>query len=675
MASTIFAASLLLAAAPKGMLDKDSLSQLKQLKQQIEDNKEFAEGVIKATQRKFGFLVTDDGREIYLSPEEMLKAFPDDRVRILVTRSEGDKSAGTKAAREKVSGRIEKILKPGVAEFTGRYVVKGKGHFVEPDLPRNNRWIFLPPAARKNAKPGDLIACKLARHPFPQGKPQAKVLRVIGPESAQGIAADYMIARFDLEPEWPKDWQKSLLAPDPAARTDLSAVAFVTIDAPGTQDMDDALYAEPTDSGWQLSIAIADVAALVAPGTELDKLAQRRATSVYLPGRPVPMLPPALAVESCSLLAGLDRPALVCNLNLASDGQVLDCSFQEATIASRAKLSYEQVACYLDSQQADAEVEPHTANLDALKNATAALLARRRADSLVIAGRQEFKLVLNEQGKLDHIEELVKNSAHSLVEECMVAVNRCAAEWIGDRGLFIEHPGFRPERLPDVRKLADEFLGLKDVAFESSEGYTQLMKAIDDETLAFPLRAVLSRLLERSRLSLTPRPHQGMGLARYTTVTSPIRKYSDLLCQRMIKARLRQQSVPQLANKLIEALERRLDNARQARYQMEQWLKCEYLEPLQGQTLPGVVTQVNSNGFTVRLDQHLVEGFVETRQLQEKFSFDPMRLRLKSDRCTIELHQAVNVTIASVDRKQRSIRFQLALPTEATAASTSVAEA
>lgn len=657
------------------MLDKDSLSQLKQLKQQIEDNKEFADGVIKGTQRKFGFLVTDDGREIYLSPEEMQKAFPDDRVRILVVRTEGDKQAGSKTARDKVSGRIEKILKPGVSEFTGRYVVKGKGHFVEPDLPRNNRWIFIPPAARKNAKPGDLIACKLARHPFPQGKPQAKILRVIGPETAQGIAAEYMIAKFELEPEWPRDWQKSLASGDPSSRVDLTALPFVTIDAPGTQDMDDALFAEPADGGWQLQVAIADVAALVPAGSELDKLAQRRATSIYLPGRPVPMLPPALAVERCSLLAGLERPALVCSLKIAGDGEILAFQFQEATIISRAKLAYEQVANFLDTRQADAEVEPHSGTLQALQGAASALLARRKQDNLVIAGRQEFRLVLNDQARLDHIEQLSKTSAHSLVEECMVAVNRCAAQWFGDRGLFIEHPGFRPERLPDVRKLADELLGLKDVAFDSIEGYMQLMKAIDDEALAFPLRAVLSRLLERSRLSLTPRPHQGMGLPCYSTVTSPIRKYSDLLCQRMIKAKLNQQPVPQLANKLVEGLEQRLDIARQARYQMEQWLKCEYLEPLQGQTLPGVVTQVNSNGFTVRLDQHLIEGFVETRQLEEKFSFDPMRLRLKSDRCTVELQQAVNVTIASVDRKQRSIRFQLALPTETAETPASAAEA
>lgn len=658
------------------MLDKDSLSQLKQLKQQIEESKEHAEGTVKATQRKFGFLVTDDGREVYLSPDEMQKVFPGDRARILVVRSvqQGAGKSG-EAAKEKVSGRIEKVLKSAVTEFAGRYVVKGKGHFVEPDLHHNQRWIFVPPAARNGASDGDYVLCKLSRHPYPHGKPQAKVLQVIGNDAQAGIEADFVIARFQLQPDWPADWNTQLAPATEDGREDLSGVAFVTIDAPSTQDMDDALYAEATDSGWRLQVAIADAAAILVENSALDKQARRRATSVYLPGRPVPMLPTELANERCSLLPGERRPALVCQLDISTDGTIQQFRFVEATVISQAKLSYEQVAGYIDKAEADAALQPHSDNLSALKDVAAALLANRRQHHLVIPARPEFRMILNPQQKLERVEAVDKSSAHQLVEECMVAVNRSAAEFIGERGLFIEHPGFRPERIPDVKKLAGEHLSLSDVDFASPAGYLQLMKSIDDEALDFPLRAVLSRLLERSRLVSGPRPHQGMGLNCYTTVTSPIRKYGDLVCQRIIKAKIHQRPQPACDKALLELLQQRQDNARQARSQMEQWLKCDYMAALVGQTLEGVVTQVNSNGFSVRLDQHLIEGFVETRQLQEKFSFDPMRLRLKSNDCTIGLNQRVRVVVSSVDRKLRSIRFTLATSTSAATTESAAAEA
>lgn len=635
------------------MLDKNSLSQLKQLKQQIEDDKEFADGIVKGTQRKFGFLVTADNREIYLPPDEMQKVFPGDRIRIQVFTEKGKNNSS------KARGEIKKLLDSPLKSFAGRYVVKGKGHFVEPDLPNLSRWIFIPPAARNGAKEGDYIYCQLTRHAYPQAKPQAKVLEVIGPADRSGIEADYIVSKFQLDPGWPEDWDTQLSEIDLSSREDLSQIPFITIDAATTQDMDDALYATANDQGWLLQVAIADPSATLTADSALEKLIQHRATSVYLPGRPTAMLPDGLANDRCSLLAAQPRPALVCTLQINSDGSIDSAQFSEAQICSQAKLSYQQVAAFLDQQQADADCQAHAETLNALQAVTQALLDNRRREHLVIPGRQDYRLVLNDQKKLERIEPISKSSAHQLVEECMIATNRSAAEFMGDSGLFIEHPGFRPERLPDVKKLAEEQLSLTDIAFETPQGYRQLMNSIDDDALEFPLRAVLSRLLERSRLSTTPKPHYGMGLSRYTTITSPIRKYSDLLAHRMIKAKLRGETVPSCPDSLLQSLQSRQDNARQASYQMEQWLKCQYLEPLTGQHCSGEVTQVNSNGFTVRLAEHLIEGFVETRQLDEKYSFDPMRLRLKSKSQTIELGQTLEVTIAEVDSKQRRIRFTL----------------
>lgn len=635
------------------MLNNDSLNQLKQLKQSIEDQKEYAEGVVKGTQRRFGFVILEDGREIYLSPDEMQKVFPGDRVRILIT---SDK-------KKKPNGTLEALLESTLTEFTGRYVVKGQGHFVEPDLPRLSRWIFIPPSARKEAKVGDFVHCKISRHPYPQAKPQAKVLRVIGAQEQVGIEADYVIAKFGLQQPWPQDWQDNLEEVDSTLREDLSDLPFVTIDAASTLDLDDALYARASDDGWQLQVAIADPCALIAPGSALDQSICERGSSIYLPGQAVAMLPQELANDICSLAPKQLRPALVCQMEISADGSIASYQMLAAMVQSQAKLSYQEVADSINNtDSASEDCLAQQDNIAALQQVATALRKHRQEHHLVIDGRQDYHLILDEQRKLARIDAQEKNSAHILVEECMVATNRCASDMLGTQGIFIGHEGFRSERLPDVRKLAEEQLDLTETDFAEPQGYNLLMHKVQEANSEFPLRNVLSRLLTRSRLSASVTPHYGMGLPAYTTFTSPIRKYSDFLVHRQIRAKLLSQTPATPTQEQLDSLQQTLDNARQARFQMEQWLKCQYMQPLLGKRFKGQVSQVNSNGFTVRLDENYIEGFVETRQLDEKYSFDPMRLRLKSKSRTIELDQAIEVVVQEVNCDQRSIRYTITAP-------------
>ncbi|MGK0498757.1 MAG: VacB/RNase II family 3'-5' exoribonuclease [Oceanicoccus sp.] len=642
------------------MLDISALSQLKQLKKEIKDSKEYASGIVKGTQRNFGFVVLEDKREIFLSPDEMQKVFPGDNVRILITTQ----VAKDNKSKAKVSGSLEKLINSPLGEFTGRYIVKGQGHFVEPDINNFSRWIFIPPQARKNAQNGDYIQCKIRRHPYAQGKPQAGILTVIGAADKPGIEAEVVSAKFQRAPPWPKDWQQQLTEVNDSEREDLKATAFVTIDGSHTQDMDDALYAKTTANGWQLSVAIADPGAIIETDSPLDQVIRKRAISSYLPGNVIPMLPEELSNQRCSLAAEEQRPALVCEININADGDIADYRMLQALVTSQAKLNYQQVSEFLDGSDDPAVAEHcqlHQQVLNCLKDISRQLLTKRKQDNLVIPNRQEYRLVLNEQKKLDHIAPQHKNSAQQLVEECMIAANRCAADLLGDSGLFISHSGFRPERLPDVKKLADEQLNLKDIDFASPAGYQQLMQSIDDEALSYPLRAVLSRLLERSKLTTVPAAHYGMALPRYTTFTSPLRKYSDLLVHRLIKAKLelKDQPVAVPSDAILEQVQQGQDASRQAKYQFEQWLKCQFIKPMLGQCFSGEVSQINSNGFTVRLNDNFIEGFVETRLLPDKYSFDPMRLRLSSKQLVIELNQAIDIEVSDVDVEQRSIRFTL----------------
>ncbi|MET0379038.1 MAG: VacB/RNase II family 3'-5' exoribonuclease [Spongiibacteraceae bacterium] len=649
------------------MLNSDALSQLRSLKQQIEDDRQNNTGTVKGSQGRFGFVVLDDGREIYLPAEQMQRVFPDDRVIIdVITGADGKQSAA-----------VESLIESPLRDFTGHYVIRDNAHFVEPDLPRLSRWIFLPPKQRLPIKGdnkrmpqhGDLVRARITRHPHADGKPAARIEALIGTPNDAFIAARYALARFNLPDSNLNYHDGDLLKPDFAARHDLTALPFVTIDNADTRDMDDALHVETRDDGWRVFVAIADPTAWIKPGSGLEQAIAARTNTVYLPGLTVAMLPDVLANERCSLLAGEERLALVCSIDINSDGAITHREFCEAKIRSQAKLSYGDVAAALADTTRVIDARD---TLEKLFAVAKTLRAHRGRENLLMPERPDYRLVLDDNGQIADIERQLKNDAQLIVEECMVAANRCAADFLcesvdgesaGDgSALFVCHAGFRSERREPIAQMLSTELPEKSANDTTVLAqYIDLIQALDNmPATAPPLRAILSRWLERSQLATSATPHFGMGLPRYTTFTSPIRKYSDFLVHRAIKARLQHKKSAAITPEQLAQMQERLDRSRQAAHLAEQWLKCVYLQKLPAKTvLPGTIAHINSSGFTVRLDATGIEGFVDTRLLPEKYSFDANTLRLSSGGRVYQLEQPIDVTVSAIDVKKRSINFAM----------------
>jgi len=646
------------------MLNADALSQLRQLKSDIEDNKVVFPGTVKATNGRFGFVALDEGRDVFLPPEEMQKVLPGDRVNI--TEQEGDKG--------KTQGVVDELLETGLDTFVGRYLVRGKGHFVVPETPGINRWIFIPPKERQNAEPDDYIYCRIHRHPIKDGKGQAKILKVIGKTGEAGIERSFTVATFDLPDTWPEAVSKQAESLDESVietrgegREDRTDQPYVTIDSPGTQDMDDALLAEPNATGWKLSIAIADPTAVVEPGSPAEQEAFRRATAIYFPGEPLPMLPDTLSTRLCSLMPEVKRLALVCDLQVNNDGSLGEYSFHQAVIRSHGKLSYELVSNLIEGREADdvkALPESVSNSLDQLHQVAMSLRKWRSEHALVNGDRPEFRLRLDENRRVRLIEPSVQNEAHRLVEECMIAANRCAADFLGqqDKGLFIQHPGLRDDRADNIRALLEGYApDLADVDATSAEGFRALMKQTEGLDSEVPVKAIISRQLARAELSFTPAPHQGMGLAAYTTFTSPLRKFSDFHVHRLIKSILWQEPLSELTEEQLAELQLTQFRARQAANSLESWLKSDFARTLGEEPMTGVISRTTPSGFFVRLDANGLEGYVSCKTLEGKFSFDPVTLRLvhnKNGR-TFQLEQPVTVTFAGVDDERKQILFNL----------------
>ena len=652
------------------MFNKDTLQQLSQLKNTIRAQREVYQGVVRATPKRFGFVKLDDGREAFLDPEQMLRVLPDDRVEVELKTND----------KNQLDARVEKLISSSLGKFVGRYVCKGNGHFVEPDLPLFNRWLFIPPQGRNKCSEGDLIQCEIIRHPFDNdGKAQVRIVQRIGRPDEPGIESRYILTKYQLPNEWSAEAQTEAASINwtPFSREpqqqDLTHLPFVTIDSETTRDMDDAVYVERTTEGWTVYTAIADPTRHIAPGSALEKAARERASTVYLLGQAISMLPVELAHDTYSLVPEKERPALVCRMQVNDQGVISNYEFFEAVICSRHKLSYQSVYELLDSTAAaesSVEISQDTQHmLRELHQFAQARINHRAEHALVMEERADYFYILNEQKKIDRVEKKERNIAHRVVEEAMLATNICAGEFFLQHpgyGIFSSHVGFRSERLEDAVSLIQEDRpDLEPGDLTRLENFQRLFKELrlnpEHQEKNAPLQAILQRLLQAAALTFEPVPHFGLGFPAYATVTSPIRRYNDLFNHFAIKRILTNQPPAEADEKLTEQLQEQLSKGRQACRQIELWLICQFMTQHIGSVHSGTITQVNSVGVGVRLEDLGVEGFVMLADKEKniKTSLDARRFCLTAGDKTYRLDQQVSVMVADVDIEKRRIGLTL----------------
>jgi len=644
------------------MLNNDALAQLKGLKQQIEAQKEHTEATVKGTQNRYGFAVVDDGREIFIPPDEMLKVLPGDRVRICIRPATGGKGKASQEGRTVAD--IEKLIDSPLDRFVGKVVNKGKAVFVLPDVANLNRWLFIPPHARNGAKPGDRVECAVLRHPIRDGKPSAKVLSLLGDDTTPGIENSYCAVRADIPRVWPEKCAQALTEHagkhtplKDSDRTDLTHLSFVSIDSARTLDIDDALYAEVTHEGWALYVAVADPTAYLDDFDGIDEQLSQRGTSVYFHGDMIPMLPDSITRDLCALAEDQVRPALVCKMTVSEDGQVGEYSFIKATVCSKAKLSYAAVDRYVTGS--NDELIAWANPLEVLVQAYKALRRHRENNELVMEDRRDYRWHLGEDKQIEHIEASEKMASQHLVEECMIAANRCAAHFLAMAdapGPFVVHAGFKKDRIQEARDFLTQHLPeIADAPLETLAGYQHVLKALSSSTNELPLRAMVNRLLARAELSRTPAEHMGMALQAYTNFTSPLRKYLDFLVHRQIKAVLAGSPDQRLTDEELKATSRAVARCRDATQAAERWLAANYLQKLATtgqQRFKATVSHITSAGFNVKLDETGLEGVVDLRKDPEKFSFDKWTASLTSTTRRFRLQQAVEVEFVGSDETQ-----------------------
>jgi len=625
----------------------------------------------------FGFVRPDEGGEdLYLSSKEMRALMHDDRALVCV------RGVDRRGRRE---GSVVQVLERKTQRVVGRLHEERGIYFVVPDSKYITHDFLIPGESLGEAVPGQIVVVEVIEQPSRKRDPIGRILQVLGDHMAPGMEIEVAIQSYNLPSAWPDAVRDEIAGlgeeiPEAAreGREDIRHLPLVTIDGEDARDFDDAVYCERTPKGWKLYVAIADVSYYVRPETALDDEAQKRGTSVYFPNRVIPMLPEVLSNGLCSLNPDTDRLCMVCEMSISQDGVLLKSRFFTGLMNSHARLTYTEVAAILAGDKAQRRKQRaiihHLEELHSLYKA----FRRAREDRAAIDfDTQESRIIFGEGKKIEKIVPLVRNDAHKLIEECMLAANTAAARFLERHKLphlVRIHEGPGAEKLADLRTLLGR-LGLTLGGGDKPEpkDYCRLTDEIAGRPDEHLIQTVLLRSMAQAVYSPEQKGHFGLALEMYTHFTSPIRRYPDLLVHRAIRHAIegkKRTAFRYAANDMAHLgehcsfTERRADEATR---NVVAWLKCEYMQDKLGEEFSGVISAVTAFGFFVELKDIFIEGLVHVSSLDKDFfHYDPAGLALKGERTgqTYRLGDVVQVIVARVNLDERKIDLELVKPVE-----------
>ncbi|MFK8079080.1 MAG: ribonuclease R [Granulosicoccus sp.] len=628
-------------------------------------------GRITAHPDGFGFVVVEDSdKDIYLNGKQMRQVLHGDRVVVCVT------GVDQRGRRE---GRIVDVVERANKSLVGRLSIDQGIVVVLPDNKRIHQDLLIAPGELSDAVDGDMVIAEIIQQPTRRHQPVGRITEVLGQHLRPGMEIDVALHSHGIPAHWPEEVLEQAAAfstaVDPATakgRKDVRDTPMITIDGADARDFDDAVWCEPLDEGWRLMVAIADVAHYVSVGSALDVEAIERGTSVYFPGRVVPMLPEVLSNGLCSLNPEVDRLCMICELTLDNEGTVKKTRFHNGILRSHARLTYDQVNEMLMGR-ASALRKKHAVlmpMIQELHSLYKVLAKKRRLRGAIEFDSNETHIVFDENKKIKEIVPIERNDAHKLIEECMILANIQAAAYLEEKeipALYRVHAGPKTDRLEDLRA----FLSLRSLTLGGGDqpdalDYAALAEKIADR----PDRSVIQTVMLRSMQQAVYQPknegHFGLALDQYAHFTSPIRRYPDLLVHRALKFAIARgkaskyhYSKEAMAG-LGESCSRTERRAEDASRDVVAWLKCEYMQEHVGEEFDGIIAAVTSFGLFVELTGFHIEGLLHVTNLsRDYYKFNQAAQAMTGERTgkQYRLGDAIRVQVASVNLEERKIDF------------------
>jgi ribonuclease R len=637
------------------------------------DTADLVTGTLSVHEAGYAFLTNEKKgqADLFIAAENTGTAMHGDHVVARIIRG----AEFSRARTPRAEGRVIRILTRANETIVGTLQQTRNFFYVVPDDPRLVHNIYVQPSRVNHHEPhrDDKVVVRLEAWESRHVNPEGKIIECLGPRTAPGVDILSIIRKYHLPLEFPKAILEEASAISETVtlidgREDLRQQFIVTIDPDDARDFDDAIQVEEIKGGWQLGVHIADVSAYVRPGSALDREAQRRGNSVYLPDRVIPMLPEQLSNGVCSLNPHVDRLTHSVFLQFDRNGRVRQTRFARTVIRSAHRLTYKQAFAILKSSARD-ELSERLHKAWKL----AALLRRKRFEhGSLDLDMPEVKVVVDKKGKPIRFERVENDESHQLVEEFMLAANEAVARELKNRGIptiYRVHENPEAERLGELREFVLAH-GIR-VGDLTHRGEVQrLLAAIRGTAEEHPLKIALLKSLKRARYATTPLGHYGLAKVNYAHFTSPIRRYADLEVHRALADRDISRRSSRASSQLSAIADRISDterNAAEAEIDAVKMKKLEFFElQLQArdpQVFDAVVIDVRNYGILVELPEILLTGLIHVSTLADDFYvFSPSQRRFvgRQRRRRFAVGDKLRVHVARVDQFKRQIDFAIA---------------
>ena len=677
-----------------GITDKREIKSLQKLLEEMEqegkiirtrygrygvpDKMNLVVGMLQGNQAGFGFILPDKEElpDVYIPAGQMNGAMHGDHVVARLLKGGG-------RSRE---GEIIRILKRRSPLIVGRYESGRQYGFVIPDDQRIFHDIFIPKKKTKKTtklKNGMKVQVKITRWPEKRRNPEGEVVEILGFPGDREVDTLAIIKKYELPERFPPEVLREIKAlnrnigrEDLQGREDLRDLPLVTIDGADAKDLDDAVSLRRSDKGWELVVHIADVGHYVQEGSALDREAFNRGTSIYLVDRVIPMLPPELSNDICSLNKGSDRLARSVIMELDEDGNVINYRFAAGVIRVRERLTYDELYAILEEKddhlrERYRELVPMLEEMAALAGV---LRKKRLKRGAIDFNLPEVQVVLADDGKPLDIKKRPRTVAEQIIEEFMLVCNETVAEHFYHLQLpFIYRVHERPaeEKIVQFREFIHNLgYSLKGKPERIHPRVLQeLLGEVENRPEERVVNTMLLRAMKQARYSPQRSLHFGLAAEYYTHFTAPIRRYPDLVIHRLIQEYLqgmpKQKRLKRINKFVAEAAERaslRERVAMEAERESTDMKMIEFMSDKIGEEFPAVISGVTAFGLFAELD-NLVEGLIHVSSMDDDyyhFHEDKMALIGERSGRTYRIGMPVRVILKRADKENRQIDFILA---------------
>ena len=618
---------------------------------------------------KNSFIPEGGGDPIFVAERNSAHAMNNDKVRIAFYA----KRRGCEA-----EGEVIEILQRANDTFVGTLEVEKSYAFLVTENRTLANDIFIPKDKLKGGKTGDKAVVKVTEWPDKAKNPIGQVLDILGKAGDNTTEMHAILAEFGLPYVYPQSVEKAadkipaeISAEEIARREDFRKVTTFTIDPKDAKDFDDALSIRPLKDGlWEVGVHIADVTHYVKEGSIIDKEAEKRATSVYLVDRTIPMLPERLCNFICSLRPNEEKLAFSAIFDITEKGEVRDSRIVHTVIESDRRFTYEEAQQIIETKEGDFKDE-----ILMLDTIAKALREKRFTAGAINFDRYEVKFEIDEKGKPISVYFKESKDANKLVEEFMLLANRTVAEKIGKapKGKKPKVLPYRIHDLPDPEKLDNlaQFIARFGYRLRTSGTKTDVSKSInhllDDiqgKKVENLIETVSIRAMQKARYSTHNIGHYGLAFDYYTHFTSPIRRFPDMMVHRLVTRYMdggRSVSETKYEDLCDHSsnMEQIAANAERASIKYKQ---VEFMSERLGQTYDGVISGVTEWGLYVELNENKCEGMIPIRDLDDDYyEFDEKNYCLRGRRKNriYSLGDAITVKVARANLEKKQLDFAL----------------